>query len=151
MTMQLPTSAAATEWAQPKRLGPSQAPDRRTVLIIDDCSFNIEMMRAALESRGYKVVATQDSRAAPKLARESDPDLVLCDLRMPGPDGFTVLSILHADAKLCSRPFIFISATILSDDERRLGRALGATRFLSYPIHPSHLLDEVDGLLRRYS
>jgi len=122
---------------------------RPTVLIIDDSQFNIEMARAALQARGYNVVATQDSRAALKLAREVEPDLVLCDLRMPGPDGFTVLSMMHADNKLRSRPFI--SATIFSDGERRLGRALGATRFLSYPISPNRLLDEVDSLLQRYS
>jgi len=55
--------------------------------------------------------------------------------------------LIKGEEEFCGIPFIFMSATIWSEAERKRGRGLGATRFMSYPISPAHLIDEVESCL----
>lgn len=120
-----------------------------TVLMVDDSVFNIELVKGILEPRGYKVVWTRDSRMALKLAREVRPDLVISDMCMPGPDGLSVLAMIKSKEEFSDLPFILISARLWPAEQRRLARKLGATRFMTYPIAPDHLITEVERSLRK--
>ena len=120
-----------------------------TILMIDDSAVNIDVVRSTLEPFGYSIVWTHDGRLALELARTTLPDLVLCDIHMPGPDGFAILTALKADSSLRCIPFVFLTATIWRGADRRLGMALGAQRFITRPIDPSVLLAEIDDCLRK--
>ncbi len=122
---------------------------RPVVLMIDDSLFNIELVKGVLEPRGYTVIGSQDSRNALKLALEIKPDLVISDMCMPGPDGLSVLAMIKKREEFRHLPFILISARLWPEEQRRLARKLGATRFTTYPISPDKLIVEVERSLRK--
>jgi CheY-like chemotaxis protein len=80
-----------------------------TVLVIDDEPDLTEMIRAALEEDGYRVLAAVDE-AALEVARAQRPDLILLDLAMPGIDGVEMLERLRAEGASASIPVVAMSA-----------------------------------------
>ncbi|HME81439.1 MAG TPA: response regulator [Candidatus Eremiobacteraceae bacterium] len=131
-------SAAA---APPPASGP-------VVLVIDDMQVNLQVVRSALEPLGYRVADAQYPAQAMELARSVRPALILCDVHMPGFDGFDVLAQVSADAQLRTIPFIFLSSTSTDPDDSARGLAMGARRFLLRPIEPAQLATVVDECLR---
>ena len=57
---------------------------KTTILVVDDNSDNVEILRAFLESRGFIVAEARDGRTALARMEEVRPDLVLLDVMMPG-------------------------------------------------------------------
>jgi CheY-like chemotaxis protein len=62
------------------------------ILSIDDEALVREIITAYLEDSGFEVIQASDGRTGVQLCRDAHPDLVLCDLRMPGMDGLQVLA-----------------------------------------------------------
>lgn len=67
------------------------------VLIVDDDADFLDMAQAALEAQGFAVDRAKGGLRGVFLATQEVPDAVLCDLRMPGLDGFVVAEALRAD------------------------------------------------------
>ncbi|HLV90952.1 MAG: response regulator transcription factor [Acidimicrobiales bacterium] len=86
-----------------------------TVLIVDDAELFREALRAAFVQEGFKVVAVAaDAMSAIDRARESQPDLVILDLLMPGMSGIEVLgTILKVSPR--SRVVLLTSSESSSD------------------------------------
>ena len=63
-----------------------------------------------LQSGGYAVIEVSDGAEGLAAARQHSPDLVLADVMMPRLDGFGLLRLLRADARLSGVPFILLSA-----------------------------------------
>ena len=84
---------------------------RPRVLVIDDTPHNIRLLEAVLVPRGYAVIpATSGAEALAKVA-EGSPDLILCDVVMPGMDGYEVCRRLRADPATRLLPVIMITAS----------------------------------------
>ena len=115
------------------------------VLIADDESSVVELVRVTLEDERVRVVAASDGVTALALASEVRPDLVLLDVNMPGWDGFEVCRRLRADARFRTTPIVMLTAATRADDVRR-GRDAGATEYLTKPFSPVRLLTLVDTL-----
>jgi two-component system cell cycle response regulator len=115
------------------------------VLIADDESSVVELVRVTLEDERVRVVAAADGISALALASEIGPHLVLLDVNMPGLDGFEVCRRLRADARFASTPVVMLTAATRPDDVRR-GLAAGATEYLTKPFSPVRLLTLVDAL-----
>ena len=62
------------------------------ILMIDDEQLVLEVFTAFLEDSGFEVLQANDGQTGIELIRQEQPDLVLCDLRMPGMDGLNVLA-----------------------------------------------------------
>ena len=62
-----------------------------SLLVVDDDSFNLDIICPRLERRGYRVDATTDSKHALELIHKGRYDLILLDIMMPGVDGRQVL------------------------------------------------------------
>ncbi len=62
-----------------------------SLLVVDDDSFNLDIICPRLERRGYQVDATTDSNKALELIGKGSYDLILLDIMMPGVDGMQVL------------------------------------------------------------
>ncbi len=104
------------------------------VLCIEDDEEAAELIAEALVDRKYEVTIAANGRdgLAAVLARR--PDLVLCDLNMPGMSGFEVLERLIATApELQDMPFLFLTALTDLDSELR-GRRLGADDYVTKPV-----------------
>jgi DNA-binding response OmpR family regulator len=115
------------------------------VLIADDESSVVELVRVTLEDERVRVVAAADGITALALASEIQPELVLLDVNMPGWDGIEVCRRLRADSRFASTPIVILSAAAQSDDIRR-AREAGATEYLTKPFSPIRLLTLVDTL-----
>jgi signal transduction histidine kinase len=81
-------------------------------------------------------------------AREYQPDLIICDIMMPGLDGFGVLETLRKERATAKIPFIFLTARTERND-MRLGMELGADDYLTKPFTATELIKTVETRLER--
>jgi CheY-like chemotaxis protein len=84
---------------------------RRTILIIDDQPFFINMQQTVLKQQGYQVLSSTSGPEGLKLAKKHKPDLILLDIEMPGMDGFAVCEQLRKDQELREIPVIILTGT----------------------------------------
>src|SRR5580658_6115893 len=108
-------------------------PDKR-ILCIEDDPETAALIAEDLQERGYAVTLALDGHTGFQAILKTSPDLVLCDISMPGMTGFEVLERLTAlSPQFESVPFVFLTA--LADRETELkGRRLGADDFVTKPI-----------------
>jgi two-component system cell cycle response regulator len=114
-----------------------------TVLVVDDSPVNLSLMRSLLEPSGYDVLTVSLPSEALALARQRLPQLIICDVHMPGGSGYDFITAVKADPQLQPIPFIFLSSSMVTSTDIARGQALGAVRFLRRPIEPQVLLDEI--------
>jgi len=110
------------------------------VLLVDDERRNQAFKRQLLEPAGYRVDAAADGEAAWRALASAPVDLVLCDVVMPGLDGFALLQRVRAHAELRDVPFVFLTASARDAGSKARGLALGAQAYLLRPIAPLDLL-----------
>src|SRR3954469_14363931 len=125
--------------------GYAPAPGTRVLAIDDDPSQRtvvVHMLRAA----GFDVEVACAGGDGLARIRERCPDLVLCDIAMPGMDGFEVLEALRRDATTLRLPVVLVTARSDRDAVRR-GMRLGADDFLSKPVHALELVEAVGAAL----
>jgi len=107
---------------------------RPRILIVDDEDVNIALLSAALQN-DYALSTASDGAAALTAAASEPPDLILLDVVMPGPSGFSVCEQLKANAATAQIPVIFV--TSLSEDiDEELGLKLGAVDYIHKPFSP---------------
>jgi len=117
------------------------------ILIIDDEPANVALLEALLAESGYsRIKSVTDSRLALDACRQFDPDLVLLDLMMPEPDGFTILKSLRAEGTEMFLPIIILTADVNEETKRRALRA-GATDFLVKPFDHLEVALRITNLL----
>jgi CheY-like chemotaxis protein/anti-sigma regulatory factor (Ser/Thr protein kinase) len=105
------------------------------VLVIDDDTITRELLKNYLSKLGYSVAVAPNGEAGLKLAQKLRPDAVLLDVKMPGMDGWRVLSALKNEPLLADIPVIMTSI----EEERNKGFALGATDYLVKPVERDSL------------
>jgi CheY-like chemotaxis protein len=103
------------------------------ILLIEDEETMRCLTATALELEGFTVHQAADGAAGIEAARHHRPDLILCDVMMPGIDGYQVLATLRADPALCHIPFIFLTAKGEKNDLRQ-GMVSGADDYLTKPV-----------------
>ncbi|WP_417914030.1 response regulator [Candidatus Electronema sp. JM] len=125
--------------------GDSMAEGRpQTILVIDDDFANRRVLQLLLKRNGYVAVLAGDGCAGLRLARETQPDLVLLDFFMPGEDGFEVLAQFKADSALRDIPVVIFTVLVREESERQ-ALELGAAAYVTKPFD----IDEVITCIRR--
>ena len=119
-----------------------------TVLVIEDDEVIRSNVLDLLEAEGFEGIGAADGEAGVAFAVQHLPDLVICDVAMPGIDGYEVLEILSAKPSTAVIPFVFLSARAERADVRR-GMALGADDYLTKPFTRVELLDAIRIRLER--
>jgi DNA-binding NtrC family response regulator len=129
----------------------SGEPER--ILIVDDDAANLQLLRQALDGRGYKLLVAKSGADALKVAARARPQLVLLDVMMPGLDGYETCSRLKQDEATRDAAVIFLSALEEASDKVR-GFEVGAVDFITKPFQREEVLARVEthltiGRLRR--
>ncbi len=102
-----------------------------------------------LRAAGYDVVEARDGRTLLQQLDEITPDLLLCDIMMPGIDGYEVLARVRRDyPHLAHVPLVFLSALSMNEAVIR-GKRAGADDYLTKPIDYDLLLSTVEARLRQ--
>jgi two-component system, sensor histidine kinase and response regulator len=112
------------------------------ILIIEDEAMVRENLSEIVQAEGYEVITAAEGEEGIRLARSVQPDLILCDIRMPRLDGFGVLAMLSHDRLTDTIPFIFITAHTEKADQR-LGMGLGADDYITKPFTRRDLLNSI--------
>ncbi|MDP1612204.1 MAG: EAL domain-containing protein [Sulfuritalea sp.] len=116
---------------------------RARILIVDDAQENLHELVSILRD-DYAIAAAIGGEKALELARRRpQPDLILLDIKMPGMDGYSVLSALKIDPSTAAIPVIFVTALAEPADEAR-GLALGVADYITKPVNPELLKTRVD-------
>ncbi len=118
------------------------APEKHSVLIVDDTPGNIALLSEVLRDEYRTRVATSGERALQIAFSTNPPDLILLDVMMPGMTGYEVCQRLKQDPKTRHIPVIFVSALNEVDDETK-GLALGGVDYVTKPISPPIVLARV--------
>ena len=103
------------------------------ILVVDDESKIVKLVRAYLEQAGYSVVVAEDGQTALIQARREKPDLVVLDLGLPGIDGLDVTRTLRREG---NTPIIMLTARV-DDTDRIIGLELGADDYVTKPFNPA--------------
>jgi DNA-binding response OmpR family regulator len=117
----------------------------KTILIADDESEVVELLKLFLEREGHQIVEAYDGKEALQQLHKYHIDIAIIDIMMPQLDGFEVLKQLRLEYKL---PVIVISAKNRVTD-RIMGLGLGADDFISKPFDPLEVVARVQAQLRR--
>jgi len=117
----------------------------KRVLVVDDDTKTVELVKLYLERDGYRVLTAYDGIEALRLARESHPDLIVLDLMLPGIDGLEVCRTLRSESDV---PIIMLTART-TDQDKLTGLELGADDYMTKPFSPRELAARVRTVLRR--
>lgn len=115
---------------------------RDRLLLVDDMHENLHILMQILREDYAITAATSGDKALELARRDPQPDLILLDIKMPGVDGYSVLSQLKADPSTAAIPVIFITALAESADEAR-GLKLGAADYVTKPVNAALLRQRV--------
>jgi DNA-binding NtrC family response regulator len=124
------------------RTSAASEPARFRLLLTDDNADNLLLLSATLDDPAYDLVLARSGEEALAAARETPPDLILLDLRMPGIDGHETCRRLKADPAFRDTPVLFLSATD-SIRDRLAGFAAGAVDFIGKPFDPDEVIARV--------
>ena len=118
---------------------------KTTLLLVDDDRLILSTLADGLRAVGFEVLEASSGEAALKLAREGDPDLAICDVRMPGMSGLELAPRLREQSGV---PFIFLSAY---GDEDAVKHATegGALGYLVKPVNVVDMLPTIRTALMR--
>ena len=122
--------------------------EQARILVVDDHPSSRMTAVALLSVEGYEVLEAASGAAALKLVVETNPDLILLDVMMPGMDGFEVCQHLKEDEQTRLIPVVFLTA--LNDRRSRIkGIEVGGDDFLSKPFDRLELAARVKSLVRQ--
>ncbi|MFQ5666068.1 MAG: ATP-binding protein [Candidatus Binatia bacterium] len=134
-----PTTAAAEPATHPARSAPS-------VLVVDDNAGLLDFLRDLL-APAYQVQTAANAQEALAAVGVRAPDIILCDVMMPGPDGLAFCQRLKRDDSLRHVPVILLTARA-SLDSKLSGLAAGADDYITKPFHPDELKARMAAVLR---
>jgi PAS domain S-box-containing protein len=120
---------------------------QRCVLYIEDNPANLKLVAQILSHCSHiRLLTAQLPELGIELALAQRPDLILLDINMPGMNGYQVLDIFKADARLKATPVIAITANAMPCDIER-GMAAGFVDYLIKPLDVVNFLDKIDHVL----
>jgi two-component system CheB/CheR fusion protein len=117
----------------------------RRILVVEDNADAAETLRLALELEGHEVTVASNGLEAVEKASMSPPEVVICDLGIPGIDGFEVARRMRSMPRLEATPLIALSGYASAEDRARSAQA-GFTHHIGKPVGIDALLDLIAGI-----
>ncbi len=119
--------------------------EKTSILLVDDDPQLIRLVRANLESVGYRVLIAMDARSALELVDMEMPDMIILDIMLPEMDGYELCQRIR---EFSATPIIMLTAKVEDTDKVR-GLKLGADDYLTKPFSVQELLARVEAVFRR--
>jgi DNA-binding response OmpR family regulator len=129
---------AATRYELSRQPGPR-------ILVVDDEARIRRFLCLALEQNAWEAIDAADGPQAVDRVRETDPDLILLDINLPGMDGFEVLRRIR---EISAAPVIMLTGRD-SEEDRVRGLDLGAEDYIVKPFGVREMIACVGANLRR--
>ena len=120
----------------------------KTILIIEDNEDIRENVVEILMLSEYKTLTAKNGKEGIEAAQKNIPDLIVCDIMMPGVDGYGVLHVLHKDPSTQNIPFIFLTSKSERSDFRS-AMEMGADDYITKPFAGNELLNAIESRLRK--
>jgi len=119
--------------------------DRQRIMVIDDNQEMLKILNRTLELEGFDAIVVANGDSALTLLEETDPDLVILDIMMPGLDGFQTLDLIRERSNV---PIIMLTARA---EVTALQRSLflGADDYVIKPFSTRALIARIRAKLRR--
>jgi two-component system alkaline phosphatase synthesis response regulator PhoP len=115
---------------------------RKKILVVEDNTDLVELLRLSLKEAGFTVATAQNGVEALKKIRTTPPDLVVLDLVLPELDGFAVCEALRQEPGTAAIPVLVLSG-LSSEFARFTGLECGAHEFVTKPVSPDHLVSRI--------
>jgi DNA-binding response OmpR family regulator len=120
----------------------------KMVLIIEDEADILNFISRVLELEGYQVLKAGDGQTGMKIIRENPIALVLLDLRLPGPDGWSVLREIKRNPEFSKIPVVVLTA-IAESTQRKKTLRMGAAKYLIKPLSAHSLSQTITDILHQ--
>ena len=115
------------------------------VLIIEDEPELVKVLRSYLEQSAFKVITSFKGDTGFDTWKNTQPDLVILDLNLPGMDGLEIAKNIR---KQSNTPIIMLTARV-EETDRLIGLELGADDYVTKPYSPREVVARVKAVLRR--
>lgn len=117
------------------------------ILIIEDDPASLDLFQYILSAHGYSTMTASRGDDGLAAARSQRPDLVICDIQLPGLDGYTVATRLKSDEALKTIPLVALTALAMVGDREKV-LAAGFDAYVTKPIDPSTFVGQIEPLLK---
>ncbi|HEX8559503.1 MAG TPA: ATP-binding protein [Pyrinomonadaceae bacterium] len=130
--------------------GPRSTLGGLSVLVVDDEPDALQLLKAVLEMRGARVTAVASAEAAWGALEAAWPDLLLCDIGMPGEDGYSLIRRVraHGSGRGAALPSVALTA-YAGEADRALALEAGYQLHVAKPVDPAALVAVIAELLGR--
>jgi two-component system, cell cycle response regulator len=116
------------------------------ILIIEDNATNLQLMVYLLRAFGYTVLTARNGEEGLEAASRESPELIICDMQLPGLDGYEVARQLKSHPVFHAIPLIAVTALAMVGDREKV-LAAGFDGYLPKPIVPQTFVQDVAGFL----
>uniref|UniRef100_A0A7V1EHH4 PAS domain S-box protein n=1 Tax=candidate division WOR-3 bacterium TaxID=2052148 RepID=A0A7V1EHH4_UNCW3 len=120
------------------------------ILVVDDKEEGRKLLEAVLTHNGFEVVSGENGKQALEILKSDSINIIIADILMPVMDGYTLLSICKSDPKLKNLPFIFYTATYVSEEDEKLAMDLGADLFIRKPVEIDEFIARLNQTVRDF-
>ena len=119
---------------------------KEKILIVEDNSQNVRLLKMALSAKGYTLLEAADGEKALDMAINNKPDLIIMDIQLPKVNGVKVTKKLRQVSDFKQTPIIAVTAYAMKGDEEKIMKA-GCDAYISKPINTRQLPEIVAKML----
>jgi CheY-like chemotaxis protein len=120
---------------------------KKHILIIDDDQMTRRMFGGRLALAGFEVLYAADGNEGREIARRMQPDLILLDIRMPDPDGYTVARRIKNEEKTAHIPIVFLTNEDFTPEAEKAVKEMWVADYIHKSIEPKDLVQKVKKLV----
>lgn len=118
------------------------------ILVIEDNPENMQLITYLLRTFGHIAIEATDGQTGLNIIIDQAPDLILCDLQMPGIDGYEVIRRIKQNPKLVNISIVAVTAYAMVGDQEKI-LATGFNGYISKPINPETFVKEIEKFLQQ--
>jgi CheY-like chemotaxis protein len=115
----------------------------KRILVIDDSEFILESTSTLLQFEGYEIFTASNGEDGIAVAKKELPDLIICDVSMPGMSGYEVVTEIRASKETQGIPFIFLTA-FTEKSKMREGMEKGADDYITKPFTKKEIVSAIN-------
>ena len=119
------------------------------IFVVDDDPLAVKVISELLEDAGHQITSMTESKSAFATILAMKPDCVICELMMPGVDGFQLCKMVTEHTELTNTKFIMLSTKAYEFDQKR-SFTFGAHGYIRKPLNSETFSDQINRILNDY-